>query len=380
VRVLHVIPSYLPATRYGGPVFATHALCAALVRQGCEVEVATTTIDGAGDVPVEPGKPVVMDGVTIRYFSSPWLRRLYYAPRLARALRDAPRPDLVHAHSVFLWPTWAAARAARARGIPRVLSPRGMLVQDLVRRRSPIAKRAWIAMIERGNIESAAAIHVTSEIEAQELRGFGFRLPPLVAIPNGVDVTAALDASSRAPDATEPVVLALGRVHWKKGLDRLVEAMVHLPRVKLLIVGNDEEGYADKLRALAAQRGVMERVEIRGPAYGEEKLRLYRRCTLLALPSLSENFGNVVLEAMAAGCPVVVTPEVGAAPIVRAAGGGIVAAGDPRSLAQAIGSIVDDEGRRAQLAEAGREHVVRGYSWDAVARRMIEAYRAMTAA
>src|SRR6185437_7244568 len=189
VRLLHVIPSYLPATRYGGPVFATHALCAALVRQGFEVDVFTTTIDGPRDVEAVPGEIVSMDGVRVRYFASPFLRRLYYAPALERAMREGPDYDLVHLHSVFLWPTWAAARAARERRIPYVLSPRGMLVEDLVRRRSTWAKRAWIALVERANIERAAAIHVTSDVESAELARFGFRLPAVHCVPNGVDAS-----------------------------------------------------------------------------------------------------------------------------------------------------------------------------------------------
>ena len=83
--------------------------------------------------------------------------------------------DIVHLHSVFLWPTSAAAQAARRAGVPYVLSPRGMLVGDLIRRKSSLAKRAWIALFERRNIEEAAAVHLTSEIEASELRALGFR-------------------------------------------------------------------------------------------------------------------------------------------------------------------------------------------------------------
>ena len=377
MRLLHVIPSYLPATRYGGPVFATHALCAALVRRGCDVDVFTTTIDGRGDVRVTPGEIVAMDGVRVRYFASPFLRRLYFAPGLERAVRAAPAYDIVHLHSVFLWPTWAAARVAHERDIPYVVSPRGMLVERLVRRRSTLAKRAWIALFERRNLERAGALHVTSDVEAAELRRFGLRLPPVYCIGNGVDMPASSDQTASV--ATEPVVLALGRIHWKKGLDRLVEAMALVPGAKLLVVGNDEDRYSETLRGLAARHSIAQRVEIRGPAFGEDKEQLYRGSSLLALPSLSENFGNVVLEAMAAGCPVVVTPQVGAAAIVRELGGGEVAEGDPRSLARAIGSVLlDPVPYRASLHRA-RGQIRLYYSWDAVAARMIEAYRAVVA-
>ena len=99
--------------------------------------------------------------------------------------------DIVHLHSVFLWPTSAAAQAARKAGVPYVLSPRGMLVGDLIRRKSSLAKRAWITLFERRNIEKAAAVHLTSEIEASELkctrvslRAFGSCAPMALSCPD----------------------------------------------------------------------------------------------------------------------------------------------------------------------------------------------------
>src|SRR6266498_1819843 len=137
MRILHVVPTYLPAVRYGGPIFTVHGL-----------------------------------------------RRLYWSPTLGQALHHAiGKIDIVHLHSVFLWPTWAAARAARRERVPYVLSPRGMLVKDLIARRSRLAKSAWIHLIERSNVERAAALHLTSQLEATEIERFGWRLPRLCVIP-----------------------------------------------------------------------------------------------------------------------------------------------------------------------------------------------------
>ena len=130
MRILHVVPTYLPATRYGGPIHSVHGLCAALAADGHDVHVFTTSVDGPGDSPVPLGQPVALDHVNVWYFPSRRLRRLYWSPPMARALRrDAASFDLLHLHSVFLWPTWAAARAAAAARVPYVISPRGMLVR-----------------------------------------------------------------------------------------------------------------------------------------------------------------------------------------------------------------------------------------------------------
>src|SRR5262245_36873824 len=188
MQILHVVPSYLPAMRYGGPIFAVHGLCRALASRGHELQVFTTNIDGPGVTSTPIATPVDLDGVQIRYFPCPLLRRLYWSPALGRTLhREIDKYDMVHLHSVFLWPTWAAARAARHAGIPYVLSPRGMLVKDLIARRSRLAKSAWIRLVERSNVEQAAAVHLTSHLEGQELACFGWRLPRLVVIPNAID-------------------------------------------------------------------------------------------------------------------------------------------------------------------------------------------------
>src|SRR5665811_1360685 len=104
MHILHVTPTYLPAVRYGGPIFAVHGLCRALVSRGHKVEVFTTNVDGAEKSAVPVGIPVKLDGVQVRYFSSNFLRRIYWAPSLAQALRrEIGGFDLVHLHSVFLW-------------------------------------------------------------------------------------------------------------------------------------------------------------------------------------------------------------------------------------------------------------------------------------
>jgi len=128
-----------------------------------------------------------MDGVKVWYFPAGRPRRIFRSPALGKALaRMLPKFDLVHLHSVFLWPTWAAAVECRKHGVPYFVSPRGMMVKELVQRKSPLVKSAWIRLIERTNLEHAAAVHVTADIEAAELEKFGFSLPPVINIPNGV--------------------------------------------------------------------------------------------------------------------------------------------------------------------------------------------------
>src|SRR5579859_7765247 len=188
LRILHVVPTYYPAVRYGGPIRSVHGLSAALARRGHDVHVYTTSMDGPTDLDVPLDKAVSMDGVSVHYFRVPALRRLHWAPSMEKRLRvTLDGFDVVRLHSVFLWPTWAAARIARQFSVPYITAPRGMLMTDMVRRKSRWVKTAWINLMEQTTFTHAAGIHVTAELEAQELRAWGWRLPPIESIPNGVD-------------------------------------------------------------------------------------------------------------------------------------------------------------------------------------------------
>jgi glycosyltransferase involved in cell wall biosynthesis len=389
MRILHVIPTYLPATRYGGPIVAVHALARALTARGHDVEVVTTNVNGAGVSPVPLGTRVEIDSVPVRYFASPWVKRLCFAPAMASVLRaEIHQFDVVHLHSVFLWPTYAAARAARAAKIPYVVSPRGMLVEGLIRRRNRLVKSAWIALFERANLERAAAIHATSRTEAAELGRFRWHLPPVTVFPNGVALddgdgidddcgNADVSPDVREIAATSPV-LFLGRISWKKGPDRLLHAFARTQSATLAIVGPDDEGLTPRLRVLARELGIAARVRFLPRAVlGADKARLYRAARMFVLPSFSENFGNTVLEAMQSGRPVVVTPEVGAAEIVRAAGGGIVADGDPAPFGAAIDRLLADRTLADAMGAAGRRYVHANLSWASVAGDMEALYEAI---
>ncbi len=288
--------------------------------------------------------------------------------------------DVVHTHSVFLWPTWAAARTALQFKVPYVLAPRGMLVQELIRKKSSMAKRAWIALIERRNVANAALIHFTSRIEAEDASALGLPIRESCIIPNGLDASS-LDRPRQVPKPPheEPFLLFVGRINWKKGLDRLIAALPFIPGCRVVIAGNDEEHLTAKLEAQAAEAGVRERIAFVGPVYGEDKAALLSRALLLVLPSYSENFGNVVIEAMAAGCPVVVTPEVGAADMVRESAAGAVLAGDPAILGEGIRRLISDPVGLERMGARGRDFVQHGYTWDAVSGQMEEAYASVVA-
>jgi glycosyltransferase involved in cell wall biosynthesis len=384
MRLLHVVPSYLPAVRYGGPIASVHGLCSALAARGHDVHVFTTSVDGDGDSRVPHETPVELDGVAVTYFRSRRLRRLFWAPAMARALREQVSSfDVVHLHSVFLWPTSAAARAARRSGVPYVVAPRGMLVPELIAARSSVAKRGWILVHERRNLRGAAAVHVSSDLERRDYLRCGLDAARFYELPNGITTSDPVDPNAVSPAIRDlagagPYVLFLGRLSWKKGIEPLIEAIARIDAVRMVVAGHDDEALRPRLERRAAELGIASRVSFTGAVGGADKAALLEGCVALAAPSSSESFGNVVLEAMAAARPAITTPEVGLAEALVRHDCGVVVPADPGALADAIASLVHDPELAARLGANGRRAALAEYSWDRIAERTEAAYRELT--
>lgn len=377
MNILHVIPYYWPAIRYGGPVFSVAGVCRALAERGHTVQVYTTAVDGRKDSRVELEKPMDIEGVQVTYFPSQVLRRHFWSPKMKQALqRNIRHFDLVHLHTCFVWPVYAAAVAAQQAGVPYLFTPRGMLERELIRKKSWLVKSLWIQYCGKKILSGAAALQVTTRREAEQINALNLPVPQLVEIPNGIDPHEAQGGNGVAKRrwGKAGYVLFLSRINWKKGLDRLIYAWgcgIDLP---LVIAGNDEENYTLKLMALAKEQGVDKHIHFIGQVTGAEKWALYKGAKFLVLPSYSENFGNVVLEAMAAGCPVVITPEVGLADAVTAHGAGVVVEGEPEKLAAAIKSLVNDKEALNRMSRQGILAAKEHFSWSAIAKKMETVY------
>lgn len=381
LRILVVIPSYLPAVRFGGPVFVVHGLCRSLVDAGHRVEVLTTDadVDGRLDVPLD--RPVLRDGVSVRYcrFSAGpggLGRRLYHAPALAAmAAEHMSKADVVHLHSVFLWPTLCAARVAAAGGKPYVVTPHGMLDEVLIKAQGTLRKRLWIALFERRTLARAATVHVTSELEARQVASLGFERAPVRCVPNGLDFDITDSPEPDAEGRESGAILSLGRLNWKKGCEVLLDALALVPCATLTFAGDGEPDYVAGLKRQAARLGLESRVRFVGQVGPDARRALLDASQCLVLPSTSENFALVVAEAMARACPVVVSPAVGLADAVDQARAGVVANATPEDTARAVQHILDDPRTAAMMGRRGRAHALQHFSWARVAPQMEALYR-----
>jgi glycosyltransferase involved in cell wall biosynthesis len=311
--------------------------------------------------------------------------RLLYSPALRRAAREAvAEADVVHLHSLWLHPQYAGFTAALAGKRPYVISPHGAL-DPVLRRRGRLRKGLTMLVWQRRMLEGARLIHVTTEVEAELIADIAPGVPRAI-VPVGLDVgdfKALPDPSAfreRYLDGYQgPVILFLGRITYKKGIDLLIEAFarlrVELPS-RLVIAGPDDEKLTPSLQALAARCNVSKHVSFVGTMFGPDRLAAFASADVWALPSQTENFGVAVVEAMAAGCPVVISRAVNLAPQVAAAQAGVVALElTPSAVARALGSVLGDEARRSTLVSEGLRFAAR-FDWSAVAPDLEQMYLA----
>jgi glycosyltransferase involved in cell wall biosynthesis len=306
LRVVQVISGLEIAD--GGPSYSVPRLNEALHRAG---------LDGAVFTDLAPGDAANDDFGRVHsfvreYSRVPLLRKLHFSRGLSRGLSDrSERIDLIHSHGLWRMPNIYAARAARHRRIPIVVSPRGMLSKPALQL-SSCSKRLFWHLAQKSALDGTACFHATSAAECEDIRKFGIRTP-IAVIPNGVDLPGD-DALRRSAwprsRGAQRTLLFLGRIHPIKGVDRLVAAWskveAEFAHWRLRIVGPGEPEHLQSVRD-AIGRLAAQRVSVEGAVYGEEKWRTISEANLFILPSHTENFGIAVAESLACGRPVITT-------------------------------------------------------------------------
>ena len=366
--ITHVVAGLEPAQ--GGPSYSVPRLCEALAAAGeARVRLFSVAKEGIG---IQPGVTTYDD----RRFRQEWafvplLGRLKPSRPLARALGSSiADADVIHSHGLWLAPNLYAAGVALRAGKPHVISPRGML-SEVALGISRHRKRLVWRLGQGGGLRRAALIHVTSEAELEDIRRLGLN-NPVAVIPNGVDIP---EASAGARDRT---VLALGRVHPKKGLAWLVRAWARVeplrPDWRLRIVGPAEAGHDRELIALAHELG-LHSAGVEGPLYGEQRLEAYRSAAVFVLPTLNENFGLVAAEALAAGLPVICTKGAPWSGLEQEQCGWWIDHGEEALAASLLQATALPDGELAMMGDRGRAWMARDFGWGRIAREMAEVYR-----
>lgn len=358
--MVHVVPHVNEEA--SGPSYSVPRLCQSLAARGHDVELSC--LAARGEIP-----GVVLDV----HPQLPIPKRLAVSFDHARALRHkANCTDIVHNHSLWSMVNITAGWVVPGKHAKLVTSPRGTL-SPWARSRSKAIKRVlW--PLQRRALAKADLLHATSEDELAQIRALGFTAPVAV-IPNGIDLPEITDSK---PTSAIRSLLFLGRIHPTKCVDRLLQAWKTLqeqhPDWRLVIAGPGDPAYMQNLHAMAASLA-LERVYFAGPAYGVDKSRAYQEAELFVLPSHSENFGMAVAEALAHGCPAVVSRG--------APWAGLETEGCGWWVDHAVGPLTTtlheamalSPPQLAEMGLKGREWMARDFGWDSVAQRMEEAYR-----
>ncbi|MGH9348011.1 MAG: glycosyltransferase, partial [Vicinamibacterales bacterium] len=278
----------------------------------------------------------------------------------------------LHVHGLWNRVVWAAAREAARAGVPYVLSPRGML-EPAARAHRRWRKRAGWALYDRRVVHGASLLHATSETERETLLALGTGAP-VACIPNGID----LGPPRRAVAGGSPLVLFIGRVHPIKRLDLLIDAFASVrarcPDARLVIAGPDDPASRRRLTARAGRHAGA--VAWTGPVDAAGRQSLLARASTLVMCSDSESFGMSVLEAMAAGVPVVVTRTCPWADVERHQAGCWVEQSVP-AIADAILRLVEDPRQAQAMGNRGRTLAASRYEWNGIAAAVAARYLAL---
>lgn len=358
-------------------------MAAAMQRRGHDVSVYTTNFGTPEENRVPFDEPVLRNGVPVRYYPIHFPKRWETSLPLGRALdRAVPAVDIVHLHSLYMYHDMAAAAACRRHGVPYVIMPHGAL-DPFIWHHSRGRKAIFERIFQNRALERAAAIHYTTEDERRLAQPYA-RNPRAIVVGNGVDPA---EFDSLPPPGTframhpeigdRPIVLFLGRLNFKKGLDLLAPAFGRVLAAghdaHLVIAGGDED-MAEKTRGWLRDAGALERTSFTGMISGAERLAALADASMFVLPSYSENFGIAVAEAMLCRLPVVISDQVNIWEEVAAAGAGLVSGCEVGPVADNIASLLADPVRAHAMGEAGRALVLEKYSWDGIAPALEKAY------
>lgn len=347
MRVALVVPAYLPAADFGGPVAKMGQLARELRQAGVEVDIWTADF-GQGRTRLPPGTRDV-DGVPVTY-----LKRLVayrWSPVVPRAWRHASKSpiELAHLFGYRDGLTLVVAAALRRRGIPLVAEPEGMTIG---RARNLFAKQVVDRAVGHRYLRSASVVIATSELEADELRSIVPR-ERVVVRANPVPVLDRSGARREGRAGTLSLAF-VGRIAPLKNLEVLVRAVALVHRVSLDIIGPVDVPQIEALvRGQIDQLGISDRVTMPGPLYGDDLAERLRGADAFVLPSQYENFGIAAVEASLDGMPVIISTGAGAAALLDKHRAALVF--DPTSvqeLADKITLLRDSMDLRHQLAAA----------------------------
>ncbi len=378
IKVLHVVSSLDP--RSGGPVEALRGLALAQHSVGLHVSVVATWKRGDD---LQLAELLRAAGIGVRLVGPCWGSSRLSFPLSHVAREEVRGAFLVHIHALWEEIQHQAARSARVLGRPYIMRTCGML-DPWSLRQGRWKKSLYLWWRLRGHLQNASALHFTTKLE-QELTTPLKLTAPAIIEPNGIDGAEYENLPPRGPfrerhgiPKSARVALFLGRLHPKKGLEILLPAFAKAALdhdYYLIVAGPHEVHYRAKLESTVEALGLKARVLFIGQVLGAEKIAAFANADLFVLPSHQESFGIAVIEALAAGLPVLISDQVNLHTEISQAKVGGVLPLDVDVWARELGRWLGDESLGRETGLRGRAFVLSRFLWPQIAQRWSEHYR-----
>jgi len=386
MKILQIIPYYVPAYTFGGPISIVHQISKQLVKRGHEVVVYTSNAEShSSRLPLKSIE--ILNGVEIHYFrniTSKTIGRLFITPQLIlTARKQIDGFDIVHLHGYRTFQNLVACYYANRNSVPCVLQAHGMLPVLMNRQ---LLKIVFDKIFGNRLVKSVEKLIALTETEQKQFELLGVSTDRIEIIPNGIDLArfqkVPLQNTFRKKFGIPPdmrIILYLGRLHKYKGIDILVMAFARLRKKRddvILVIAGPDHGALNPLRELCSVLDISGSVIFPGSLLKFDKFEAFVDADIFVLPSLYEAFPIVLLEAFAFSKPVIASDIDSISGIIEHGENGFLfKSSEVDSLEQSIKLLLDNHSLAHDLGTRARKCLEEQYTISDVVIKMERMYR-----
>lgn len=385
LNILRVISTPPLAWATGGPARGAFELSKELVKRGNRVTILTTDLFKLNErYPIK--NPEYIDGVEIiryKYISNilAWRYKIFISPGMIKYLKNHVNEyDLVHLQDLISPQAIFTSKYCKKNQVNYVLTSHGSIYWLL--QNSPV-NHLYYKFFASKIIKNASKCIAYTPYELKQYLKLGVSEDAIKVVPPGINFSSFEELPEKGQfknkngiEKNQKIILYLGRIHKIKGIGLLLKSFSKVlncyNNVNLIIVGPDD-GYLPNMLNLADNLKITNKVIFTGPLYEMDKLEVYVDADIFVLPSKYESFGNVILEAMACGTPVIITEKSVIADLLLDKV--IVVKHDEFSLTTEILRLLNDESLSLKLGDKGKKFVGEEFSWNNIVKKVEKLYR-----
>jgi glycosyltransferase involved in cell wall biosynthesis len=386
MKILLVSNFFKPSWETGGVTKVNYEISKNLVARGHKVTVYTT--DGySSRLDVTKNRPVCVDGINVYYFynlSRSLVKKMklptpYYLPFVMR--KEIKNFDVIHIHEHRTLLAACVHYYAKKYNVPYVLQAHGSVLPFLQKQKF---KKIFDFLIGNKILHDASKLIAVSDIEVEQYKQMGIDVEKIDLISNGIDVCLFDNLPEKGTfrkkfGVTENhVILYLGRLNERKGIDFLIKTYAELKKDIadcVLVLAGSDDGYKNKLDSIINELNLSQNVKFTGYISTDEKVAAYVDADVLVYPSIFEIFGLVPFEAIMSGTPIIVTDDCGCGELVRDSKCGyLVEYGNVSDLKNKMKSTIENASVRNSFVKNGQEYVLKNLTWEQVVEKMEGCY------